>query len=141
MPPIYREVAALPPGAVWEFPFGIGDGFDERGALDNATMYYQTTHGHPLVGGFVARMPRRLMAAHEDTPALRAVLTMSEGRVLSSDERARAVGDVLSFMRTHGIRAIILNLATAPAELRSFAEALALRVVAESDGRRIYVLD
>ena len=141
VPRIYREVAALPPGAVWEFPFGIGDGFGERGALDNATMYYQTTHGRPLVGGFVARMPRRLLAAHEDTPALRAVLAMSEGRALSSDERARAVVDVLSFMRTHGIRAIVLNLATASPDLQSFADALALRVVAEGDGRRLYVLE
>lgn len=141
VPPIYRQIAALPPGVVWEFPFGIGDGFGERGALDNATMYYQTVHGHPLVGGFVARLPARLVAAHDTEPALRAVLEMSEGRDLPGADRARVVDDVRTFMRARGIRYVIVNLATAPQPLQSFAAALQLRVVAEQDGRRLLVLD
>ena len=141
VPQIYREVAALPPGAVWEFPFGIGDGFGERGALDNATMYYQTVHRHPLAGGFVARLPARLIAAHDDEPALRAVLAMSEGQDPPDDARARAVDDVRAFMRARGIRYVIVNLATAPPALQSFADALQLRVVAEGDGRRVLAIE
>ena len=141
VPQIYREVAALPPGAVWEFPFGIGDGFGERGALDNATMYYQTVHRHPLAGGFVARLPARLIAAHDETPALRAVLAMSEGQDLPDDARARAVDDVRAFMRARGIRYVIVNLATASPALQSFADALQLRVVAEGDGRRVLAIE
>jgi hypothetical protein len=141
VPPIYQQLATLPPGAVWEFPTGVGDGFGERGSLDNATMYYQTVHRHPLVGGFVARLSPRLLAAHEEAPALRAVLTLSEGRALADDERARAVDDVRAFMRAHDIRYIVVNDATAPPGLLAFVEALGLRVIATGDRRRVLVLE
>jgi len=104
-------------------------------------MYYQTVHGHPLVGGFVARLPPRLIAAHEETPGLRDVLALSAGRTLTDDERAGAVESVRAFMRAHRIRYIVVNLSTASPELQSFADALALRVIAEGDGRRLLTLD
>lgn len=141
VPGVYRQLAALPSGGVWEFPFGVGDGFGERGALDNATMYYQTVHGKPLVGGFVARLPPRLLAAYEDAPGVREVLALSEGRTLADDERARAVESVRAFMRAHNIRYVVVNLSTASPALQAFADALSLRVIAEGDGRRVLTLD
>ena len=141
VPPIYRQLATLPPGGVWEFPFGGGDGFGERGALDNATMYYQTVHGKPLVGGFVARLPPRLLAAYEETPGVRDVLALSEGRALTDNERASAIEAARAFMRAHEIRYVVVNLATASPELQAFAAALSLRVIAEGDGRRLLSLE
>jgi hypothetical protein len=34
------------------------------------TMYYQTIHGRPLVGGYLARRPRHAVARYESTPGI-----------------------------------------------------------------------
>jgi len=56
-PAVYAALAHAGPGAVCEVPFGIGDGLGGVGAQDRRVLYYATQHEHPLVGGYIGRMP------------------------------------------------------------------------------------
>jgi hypothetical protein len=59
-PAVYQALAAAPPGAVCEVPFGIGDGLSVGvGSQDRRVLFYATLHEHPLVGGYIGRMPPR----------------------------------------------------------------------------------
>ena len=57
-PAVYQALAAAPPGAVCEVPFGIGDGLSVGvGSQDRRVLFYATQHEHPLAGGYIGRMP------------------------------------------------------------------------------------
>ena len=57
-PGIYETLRDRPEGGtLCELPLGIVDGFGGTGQLDSRTLFYQTIHGRPMVGGFVARLP------------------------------------------------------------------------------------
>jgi hypothetical protein len=59
-PAVYQALAASPAGAVCEVPFGIGDGLSVGvGSQDRRVLFYATQHEHPLVGGYIGRMPPR----------------------------------------------------------------------------------
>ena len=64
-PAIYDRLKAAPRRALLELPVGMRDGFGERGRLDHESLYYQTRHGKPLVGGFVARLSPRITDQYE----------------------------------------------------------------------------
>jgi hypothetical protein len=136
-PAIYQTLAAQPPGAVWELPFGVGDGFGERGVLDNATLFYQTTHHKPLVGGFVARLPRRLWDEYGRDPVLNEMLQLSEGATLQEAKLVEVRDSLREFMTRHDVKYLVVNLATIPNALLALVESLPMRVIEERDGRRL----
>jgi hypothetical protein len=128
-PALYAHLAALPQGAVLELPFGIRDGFGEQGQMDPASLYYQTIHGKPLLGGYVSRLSpavrERYAAAPFDT-----LLALSTGAPPS----ATAV-DVAAMLERVGTRYIVLDEARAPATLRMFVREMPLSLI-RTDGRR-----
>jgi hypothetical protein len=80
-PRVYQELAIAAPGAVCEVPFGIGDGLSEGvGSQDRRMLYYATLHEHPLVGGFIGRMPPGTTARYEAMPVVGPLLRLSDGR-------------------------------------------------------------
>jgi len=125
-PAIYRELAAQPDGAVLELPLGIRDGFGERGHLDHRVLFYQSLHGHPIAGGFVARMTESLERAHLSSPLLGPLLELSEGRVLASDESARLREEGRALLRASHFRYVVLS-RDAPGTLRTVVEAWGTR--------------
>jgi hypothetical protein len=72
-----RELALLPGGVVLELPFGYRDGFGSSGHFDASVMLAQMVHGHPIVGGFVARLPPRIAAKYTSNKTLEAVRRVS----------------------------------------------------------------
>src|SRR5262249_30874387 len=61
VPSIYHQlVTASSDDVVCPLPLGVRDGFSSLGAFDQYDLLYQTTHGHPIVGGFSARIPHDL---------------------------------------------------------------------------------
>jgi hypothetical protein len=64
-------------------PFGIRDGFGERGLFETDALYGQTIHRHRLVGGFIARLPPRIAAWYTEHEPFSSLLTLSERRTLS----------------------------------------------------------
>ncbi len=78
-PPIYRALKDLPPGTLLNIPLGFRDGFGARGHLDDRVLFYQTVHEHPQMGGFVARLSKRVESAYDSDPIVSRLLDLSEG--------------------------------------------------------------
>ena len=55
--PIYDRIAADPrPVRVLALPFGVRDGTWETGNFRPRSLYNQTRHGKPLIGGYLSRV-------------------------------------------------------------------------------------
>jgi hypothetical protein len=79
-PPVYQALAAAPPGAVCEVPFGIGDGLSVGyGSQDRRILFYATQHEHPMVGGYIGRMPPEAKARYERTAVVGPLLRLASG--------------------------------------------------------------
>jgi hypothetical protein len=79
-PRVYQALAAAEPGAVCEVPFGIGDGLSAGiGSQDRRVLLYATEHQHPLVGGYVGRMPADATNRYFRTPITGTLLALSNG--------------------------------------------------------------
>ncbi len=80
-PAVYEQLATIPDGgAVIEVPFGIGDGLSiGRGSQDRRLLYHATIHGHPVVGGYIGRMPPGVAQAYDAMPVVGNLLRLSNG--------------------------------------------------------------
>ena len=126
-------------GAVCELPFGMRDGFGELGSLDEATLLYQFVHERPLVGGFVARLPPRVVADYEAMPVVRSLLRLSSGTSASTADAAFTARDATAMLAAADIAFIVLNTRRASAELQDYVQSrIELRRIAEEDGRVFY---
>ena len=63
-PAIFQQLAAMPPGAVCVLPLGLRDGIGELGRFEHRALADQITHGKPIVGGFIARLPKTVFEEH-----------------------------------------------------------------------------
>jgi hypothetical protein len=126
IPPVHAELSSMPAGGVIDVPLGIRDGFGERGRLDHRTLYYQSAHGRPIVGGFVARMPGSVRQMFEEAPTLDVLLRLSEGEELDADYVEATRGQVVPFRADRGIRYLVFNHERASPMLREFIRSLPL---------------
>jgi hypothetical protein len=132
-PAVYQDLAAAPPGAVCEAPFGVGDGLSAgSGSQDRRILFYATQHQHPLVGGYVGRMPVDAPQLYAEMPLVGALLRLSNG--LSSP-----VG-VLSTGSDQPCTYLIVNRAASSAPLLDYVRQLGAERLATSDGRDLYRL-
>jgi hypothetical protein len=143
VPPLYQTLRDRPEaGAVLELPLGIRDGFGSRGSFNEMQFYYQTVHGRPLVGGYLSRLPRSVVAAYASDPLLNALLDLSErdGRI--------AVGATLPSeriaaerLRADGIAFVMLDRRLSPAALIEYVEKmLPLTLIASDEERSLYAV-
>ena len=141
-PRIYRRLAELADtGAVLEVPFGFRDGFGESGHFDTRTLYYQTLHRKPLLGGFIARVPESTKDNYRQTPVLASLLQLSEGGRLSEVEMQRDRREAPAVMERLGIGYLVLNRATASELLIKYVETvLPVRVITEEAVRTLYIV-
>jgi hypothetical protein len=138
-PVSYRALAAAPPGAVCEVPFGIGDGLGSRdaGARDRRILFYATIHAHPLAGGYVGRMPADAEQRYLALPVTGMLLRLSrhpDGR--GGAEPPREGGAVSD----GPCRYFVVNRAATPAELRTYIATLPLQLLVSDDTRDVYWL-
>jgi len=128
-PAVYTALAAAPPGAACEVPLGIGDGLSTGiGSQERAALYYATVHGHPLVGGYIGRMPFDAQRRYEAMPVAGSLLRLSDGRPDAAD--AATEGGPCSFL--------IVNRAAITAPLRAYLDRLPLERLASDDARDLY---
>ena len=87
-PPVYERLAAIEDeGAVIDVPFGIGDGLTVgRGSQERRLLYHATIHGHPVVGGYIGRMPPGVAQAYESMPVVGNLLRLSGGEEPIADD-------------------------------------------------------
>ena len=125
-------------GAVCELPLGIRDGFGERGNFDEWSLFRQTIHRRPLVGGFVARLSPSVIRTYDSDPLLSGLLRLSAidaGAMVALPDRRQA----LELFERHRIGFVTLDRRTAGHELTLYVkQVLPLTLIAEDEQRSLY---
>ena len=135
---VYAELRALPRGGVLALPFQIGDSTINAGdALPSAWNFpwdllgAQIYHEQPILGGYIGRVPKRLVRAYQSDPFFHALIALEEGEAPS----AIPAGDGCRVAREFGI-AYVLSYPSAvrPAALAFIRNAVPLDPVRSADG-------
>jgi hypothetical protein len=127
-PPVYAALAAAPPGAVCEVPFGVGDGLSAGvGSQDRRILYYATLHEHPLAGGYIGRMPADAADRYAALPVTAPLLRLSDG-----------AGSAVLPAGESPCRYLVVHRAAASAALRGYVATLQSTLLASDDARDLY---
>ena len=143
IPQIYSQLRSAAPASVIELPMGLRDGFGQVGMFDDRTLLYQTHHGHPLVGGFAARIPESIRARYESLPVVRSLLRCSESTACepAPEDQTLSKAEAASVLRSVGVRYVVIDRTRATSELAGFVEkVLPLRLLASEGGRELFEL-
>jgi hypothetical protein len=133
-PPVYTVLAGAPPGAVCEVPFGIGDGLGGVGSQERRTLWYATLHGHPMVGGYIGRLPPGTLDAYLHTPVVGELLALSPG---PEDVPPGDPGQPIASGPTP-CRYVVVDRGRTPAPLMAFVRSLPLERLASDDAHDLY---
>ena len=140
--PIYDRIASDPrPVRVLVLPFGVRDGTWETGNFRPRSLFNQTRHGKPLIGGYLSRVsPRRVEKMRRDYPTLDALITLSEKAPIGPEIKARLDerGDIL--VRQGNVGYVVIDSRFIPAERAQLViDALKLREVQRDANLTLYV--
>ncbi len=140
-PALYAQLREMPDGAVCELPMGIRDGLGLSGVFDDRVLNYQMTHGHPIVGGFAARVPLSIKAGYRELPVLRSLLGLSGGRQADPRDGALSREDVAVALQRATVAFVVLDRASATPALTEYVERfLPLRLVVKEGARELYAV-
>jgi hypothetical protein len=134
---VYQEIAAdSGSDAVLTVPFGIRDGFGERGVFKTDALYGQTIHRHRLVGGFVARLPPRIATWYGEHEPFSSLLTLSERKTVAQWPDCDAISQGL---KEASVSWIVLYDADAAGDLSAFVRTrMPLTRVAADNTRTLF---
>jgi hypothetical protein len=138
-PAPYRALAAEPPGGVCEVPFGIGDGLGPgAGSQERRVLFYATIHEHPLVGGYIGRMPADAERRYRAMPVTSTLLRLSRraDEHEKGDQAAEPPGDAIE----GPCRYFVVNRPAASADLDAYVRNLPVERLAGDATRDIYRL-
>jgi len=140
--PIYDRIAADPrPVRVLVLPFGVRDGTWETGNFRPRSLFNQTRHGKPLIGGYLSRVsPRRVEKMRRDYPTLDALITLSEKPPLGPEIKAllHERGDRL--VRQGNVGYVVIDSRFIPPDRAQLViDALKLREVQRDQHLTLYV--
>ena len=138
IPQMYSQLRSAGPGSVIELPMGLRDGFGQVGMFDDRTMLYQMRHGHPLVGGFAARIPESIRARYESLPVIRSLLRCSEptGCEPVPEDQQMGKAEAASALRSAGVRYVVIDRTRATTGLTAFVETMLPLTLLASEGDR-----
>ncbi|HKY21115.1 MAG TPA: hypothetical protein VJM31_07845 [Vicinamibacterales bacterium] len=132
-PVVYEQLASITDnGPVIEVPFGIGDGLTMgRGSQERRLLYHATIHGHPVVGGYIGRMPPIVAQAYDAMPIVRNLLRLSNGEEPIDEDPP----SMLQF------RYLVLDTNTASPELIDYVRStLDMDLIASGGGKELYAV-
>ena len=140
-PGVYADIAASNnPGSVLTIPFGVRDGFGEKGLLEHDALYGQTLHRRPLVGGFLARLPPRVWSWYEQTEPYRSLLALSSSATATAP--LPTCESVVNGLRAASVAYVVFYPNDASAGVKDLvATRLPLQRVAEDDRRVLFLVD
>jgi len=132
-PAVYASLAAADAGAVCEVPLGIGDGLSAGvGSQDRRVLFYATEHQHPLVGGYIGRMPIDAAERYRSMAVAAPLLALSDG--------AAAPVQAPDASSSSPCRYLVVHRATASTSLLTYVESLHATRMAASDDVELYRL-
>lgn len=140
-PAVYTMLRSLPPGGVLEIPLGVRDGFGADGRIDPRTLFYQSIHERPMVGGYISRVPQSIKDAYRASPVLGPLLRLSGGLAplaAPGPDTGRLAGE---FLRQQGVRYMVVDIGIATPEVCAYVEAMPVRVIARDGTRLLYQLE
>ena len=124
-------------GIVVELPTGMRDGLGETGRFDHRALARQIGHGHPLVGGFVARLSPALRAQLDSTPGLVALWQFSRTRDGGTGELPAEIAyELISLGITH----VVVNRDVMGFEAGPILEARGFRLLVQTETRALYAV-
>lgn len=111
IPDVYQTIARDPGNfSVLELPLAWRNGFRMTGTLDQAMMFaqfYQTAHGHPILGGNTSRNPEFKFQYFTEAPVINSLIATETGHELDADGIARDQTLAPDVLRFFGIRYIV----------------------------------
>jgi hypothetical protein len=142
VPEVYNHIVANigdESGRLLELPTGIRDGTSSLGNFNPASVFFQTRHRRPLIGGYLSRVSLWRRLINDRSPMLRAIFTLSEGRTPPDDWIAEARGARETFLRRSCVRFVVLDKNRASPALQAFAvDALRLTPVHEDASYQLF---
>lgn len=132
-PAVYQQLGSInDSGAVIEVPFGIGDALTRGiGNQNRRLLYYATIHGHPVVGGYIGRMPPLVAQAYDAMPVVGNLLRLSSGREALEENAPPALP----------FRYLVLDTAAATPDLVEYVgSTLDMDLIASGDGKELYAV-
>ena len=103
-------------------PTGIRDGTSSVGDFSASTLFFQTAHGRPLLGGYLSRVSDWRREASERDPVYGALLTLSgPSGSLTSQGRDEAAGGARAFLDRNCVRYVVVDKGRASGGLTEFA--------------------
>ena len=141
VPAFYMRISADPRDVtLLELPVGVRDGTSSVGNFTARSQFFQTTHGKPLVGGYLSRVSRRRIAETRQDAVLDALITLSEGGTLERARESALMERGPDFVRRGRIGYVVIDNDRTPPPLRDFAvRALRLQHVAAEDSYDLFV--
>jgi len=139
-PAPYRALAAAPPGAVCEVPFGIGDGLGGAGSQDRRVLFSATIHQHPLVGGYIGRMPPGAERRYESMPVVGTLLRLSRRPGELTNDGASSGAPDTHELAAGPCRYLVVNRGAASDQLQRFVRSLPVQLMATDASRDVYRL-
>jgi hypothetical protein len=137
IPDVYGIIATAADSRarVLQLPTGIRDGTSSIGDFSAATLYFQTRHGRPIIGGYLSRVADARKRRSERLPMLRALNALSEPGLVPPQEWLEAGRTAAArFLERTCVGFVVVDKQRASNALRSFAaEALRLQPVHEDE--------
>jgi hypothetical protein len=135
VPKFYARVAAAPDDVrVLELPTGIRDGTLSVGNFSARSQFFQTSHGQPLIGGYLSRVANERISESRRIEMIDALIALSEGGTIPPQREAALLASGPTFVRDARLGFVIVDRVRASPPLIDFAQrALRLRLV-EVDG-------
>lgn len=134
---VYARIASDPSTAVvLPIPFGVRDGFGERGRVEADAILQQTRHHHPIAGGFVARLPPNVPAWYDAHEPFASLIHLSDGDDDAGTVSCSTARDGLTMA---GVAFVVLY-ADAPEPLRRYTASLPLERVDDDGLRTLYTV-
>jgi hypothetical protein len=137
IPEAYYALATRDRGVVLDVPFGFGDGLEVSGSFDIASLLYQTVHGQPMLAGAVARLPDRIRDLYNGVPAITAIVSESEGKIVAFP----ACGVALADLQGMGVRYIVVHEQKINSDLRSFLSSLPRHIIATGADTTVFEVE
>jgi len=121
IPSVYDVITADPrPIRVLQLPFGVRDGVSSAGNFSARYQYYQTIHRKKLIGGYLSRISKKRLNDVRSQPTLDALMTMSEGGVLTPEQAAIIRARAPRFIRRSNVGYVVIDHRESPRHLVEF---------------------
>jgi hypothetical protein len=142
VPDVYKLIATTNEDSerLLELPTGLRDGTSSVGDFNASSEYFQTTHRRQLIGGYLSRISPWRRRENLQTPMLRALFALGEGRDLSPAWRHDAEASRDDFLARSCVRYVVINKRRATPALQTFAiEVLRLTGVHEDEDYQLLI--